>query len=626
MNVKIFFLILASGLLTIIAQNISPQFSELKGIVDNTGNTHLFYRIYSSANVQYNFSTSSNSIYDLNLTNLTDEVYLYDGSYCNGYIGSGINIYDYEIWNGDLQKYIYCGQLVNCFEPYGFVSRYDTINVLGDMFLNVNKIDISKQNDSLVLVGPMMLKSIDGGISWDTLSLNYSFLSLSPLNDNIIFAEIPYQINQTALYKSINGGNTFSIVDTGRYWNTEFFYDIDGNHVYRYSSVGYPNVSLKASFNQGNAFTWSTIYNSNRHFYVSLDPSLSGSIYLADGKRIFRSTNYGNWFSLFNEIDKKIIGIYKKPNSNKLYAASKYKIYEITMDSIKTIKSLPLPQEIRDYYPLKIGNEWVYNYVWYTTPVTGTSDIYLRKITNEVLKPNGKKYFEIKEKYVLMGFENTVYERVDTAEGKIYRYEEFCPGSEQFIDDLIIEVGDSTFATRFGFCIEHPPTEFTSEIPFNKWGISSNERKYLSCDLLSANYSLVRDIGLYSFTLADDNGEKVYQLKGMVKNGVVYGDTSLIVGIKDEDNQLPTEFNLSQNHPNPFNPSTKIKYAISSKQYATIKVYDILGNEIETLVNEEKSPGTYEVTWNAVGLPSGVYFYQLCAGSLIETKKMILLR
>ena len=57
-----------------------------------------------------------------------------------------------------------------------------------------------------------------------------------------------------------------------------------------------------------------------------------------------------------------------------------------------------------------------------------------------------------------------------------------------------------------------------------------------------------------------------------------------------------------------------------------VKVYDILGNEIETLVNEEKSPGTYEVTWNAAGLPSGVYFYQLRTGSFIDTKKMILLR
>ncbi len=96
-------------------------------------------------------------------------------------------------------------------------------------------------------------------------------------------------------------------------------------------------------------------------------------------------------------------------------------------------------------------------------------------------------------------------------------------------------------------------------------------------------------------------------------------------------------FLLSQNHPNPFNPSTKIKYSTPPSSsplpkgrnevgFVTLRVYDILGNEIETLVNEEKSPGTYEVTWNAANLPSGVYFYQLRANNYIETKKMILLR
>ena len=85
-------------------------------------------------------------------------------------------------------------------------------------------------------------------------------------------------------------------------------------------------------------------------------------------------------------------------------------------------------------------------------------------------------------------------------------------------------------------------------------------------------------------------------------------------------------YTLLQNYPNPFNPTTSIKYSITSEQLVTIKVYDLLGREIETLVNEEKPKGTYKSTWNAVNLPSGVYFYQLRAGNFVETKKMILLR
>jgi len=85
-------------------------------------------------------------------------------------------------------------------------------------------------------------------------------------------------------------------------------------------------------------------------------------------------------------------------------------------------------------------------------------------------------------------------------------------------------------------------------------------------------------------------------------------------------------FILNQNYPNPFNSNTKIKYSIPQSSPVQIKVFDVLGKEIQTLVNEEKPVGTYEITWNAENLPSGIYFYQLRAGSFIETKKMTLLR
>jgi hypothetical protein len=89
---------------------------------------------------------------------------------------------------------------------------------------------------------------------------------------------------------------------------------------------------------------------------------------------------------------------------------------------------------------------------------------------------------------------------------------------------------------------------------------------------------------------------------------------------------VPTGYIISQNYPNPFNPTTKIKYAVPQPSQVQIKVFDVLGNEIETLVNEEKSAGTYEITWDAASLPSGVYFYRLQAGEFIETKKMLLLK
>ncbi|MCW9096104.1 MAG: T9SS type A sorting domain-containing protein, partial [Ignavibacteriaceae bacterium] len=93
-----------------------------------------------------------------------------------------------------------------------------------------------------------------------------------------------------------------------------------------------------------------------------------------------------------------------------------------------------------------------------------------------------------------------------------------------------------------------------------------------------------------------------------------------------EDELQPLTYSLEQNYPNPFNPSTKIKYSVPQSSQVQIKIFDVLGNEIETLVNEEKRAGTYEINWNAINLPSGVYFYQLRAGEFVSTKKMILLK
>ncbi|MFZ1281941.1 MAG: T9SS type A sorting domain-containing protein [Ignavibacteriaceae bacterium] len=88
----------------------------------------------------------------------------------------------------------------------------------------------------------------------------------------------------------------------------------------------------------------------------------------------------------------------------------------------------------------------------------------------------------------------------------------------------------------------------------------------------------------------------------------------------------PNEFVLEQNYPNPFNPSTSIKYTINSRKLVQLKIYDVLGNEVSTLVNDEKSSGVHTVHLNMDNLSSGIYFYELKAGNFIQTRKMILLK
>jgi len=110
--------------------------------------------------------------------------------------------------------------------------------------------------------------------------------------------------------------------------------------------------------------------------------------------------------------------------------------------------------------------------------------------------------------------------------------------------------------------------------------------------------------------------------------------SNLFAGIKQPDENIIEGFKLYENYPNPFNPSTKISYQLPVASHVTLKVYDVLGNEIASLVDEYKSEGKYEIEFNASNLASGIYFYQLKtdqsnvgqARNFTETKKMILMR
>jgi hypothetical protein len=96
------------------------------------------------------------------------------------------------------------------------------------------------------------------------------------------------------------------------------------------------------------------------------------------------------------------------------------------------------------------------------------------------------------------------------------------------------------------------------------------------------------------------------------------GDATLIA----DNDQMPTEFVLNQNYPNPFNPTTKITFSIAESGLTTLKIYDILGREVETLVSEELNPGKYIVNFNAENLASGIYIYSLRSKNKIINKKM----
>jgi uncharacterized protein YaiE (UPF0345 family) len=142
----------------------------------------------------------------------------------------------------------------------------------------------------------------------------------------------------------------------------------------------------------------------------------------------------------------------------------------------------------------------------------------------------------------------------------------------------------------------------TSSGPYN---IPSNSS-------IDVAFALAADVNLANLRTAFANARSKYNF--------------ILTSVNDNKNPLPYKFELAQNYPNPFNPSTTIKFSVPSESHVTLKIYDMLGREVRTLLNEEKAPGTYSVNFIVGNLPSGVYLYKLTAGNYSEAKKLVLLK
>jgi hypothetical protein len=159
---------------------------------------------------------------------------------------------------------------------------------------------------------------------------------------------------------------------------------------------------------------------------------------------------------------------------------------------------------------------------------------------------------------------------------------------------------------------------------YNTWGMfqSSNYGN----TWFQINVGFIGNPDLYSLLIAND-----YIFAGPSLNFVWRRPLSELVGINKVNSSHPERFSLSQNYPNPFNPVTKIKFAVpapSPLERAGVRlvIYDALGREVQTLVNELLKPGTYEVDFDGSNFSSGVYYYTLSAGDYIETKKMAMIK
>ena len=608
-----------------------PHLSELRGLEDSQNNSHLFYR--------YVFPSTgcwSKSIYHFDIVNSIDTFFIMDSGYeiFPGWGCEGDYVNDYEFFNNDPSKFIYCGYNM-WIDPVALLRRYD-----GDIYVEafaLTQIEISEMNDSLVYVsgGPGFFKSTDGGynfVRFDSMQfIDESIISLSKNNESQI-----YGVNEGKLVRSEDDGSSYIIVDSSMWRNdSKLFYDPDADHIYgrsvRYNFSTQSYISnIYKSTNNGNPFTWSVVVESPGKVWFTNDEIIPGEIYYSLQKNIFRSTDYGNSFHFYKQLDQNITGLYKKSGTNILYVSTPLKIYKITPDSANIIKSLPVPGSEYAWFPLNLDDKWIYNNTFYGDVGDSIRWISVNEVTGyRILDEKVYNELTVNEIPIDPGGNSGIHIecfRVDSVDGKIYKagIENDSLLYEELYMDLLVEVGD-TIPIGNGIYLE-------SEVNYTIFGLDSRKRTFAHVLTPALDLRVVKNLGLIFQYVWELVGVKTV-LKGCIIDGEVYGDTT-VVSVDDELPVRPNEFFLFQNYPNPFNPNTKIKFTIpnvethrdASLQMVTLKVYDVLGNEIATLVNEELSAGEYEVEFNATSLPSGIYFYQLKAGSFIQTKKMILLK
>ena len=265
------------------------------------------------------------------------------------------------------------------------------------------------------------------------------------------------------------------------------------------------------------------------------------------------------------------------------------------------------------FAPLRVGNTWVY--------VQGYNRLERCTVVNDSVLVDSLLYYELLLINWVPGLQMTRYVRM---EGAFYRGKvTWFGGFEEIYYKKKANVGDIWYQ-------EYDTVSYnvvTDSIVTTIWGkeVTLKVLEVNSMGLLvrywehwTEEYGKHLELDFWGFV--------TMQLYGCVIDGVVYGDTSYYTTAVEIENPVDVEYRLHQNYPNPFNPVTTIQYSISNEDYITLRIYNSLGEEIKTLVNEQQTKGNYSVNFNASNLPSGIYFYTLVAGNYRETKKMVLLK
>ncbi len=269
------------------------------------------------------------------------------------------------------------------------------------------------------------------------------------------------------------------------------------------------------------------------------------------------------------------------------------------------------------HFPLQTGDTWQYFQILFPDPNHPFVDVQQTTVIGDTLMPNGHRYSVVSGWWWYGAC-------LRQAGDSVFRW---TPYGEVLQFDFSSAPGDSIFSTAgqlHDTVIVHTWTRDT----ISTWGILSFTPPRRAWSFGLDNPLFVDDEQwihvIDSLGITDMNAMiGPYSFKGARINGSVYGN---LTSVEPPVTMVPDNFVLAQNYPNPFNPSTTIKFELPKASHVTLTVYDILGREVDVLVSERRDAGVHEVKFDGSNLASGVYFYRLNAGALLQTRKLCVVK
>ncbi len=424
-------------------------------------------------------------------------------------------------------------------------------------------IDFDSQGNVYLAAYGGIFKSTNGGETWFRIAQELSDLQFDLVK--IIPNDYIFVSNFDGIHRSTDYGQTWTTTDYTYFGAMEI--GINSNGIMFAGNITASNFSIYRSTNLGENWIFSSSLPSNAFLF-----SNNGDVYAGVGKTDF---NAGD-------------------------------IYKSTDDGLSWIRTFAFPDTFfityndfgldrnGDFY-LAISGSGTYSGVHISTDANISWFNYGFSLPTKCLSIDSTGYI----------YAGTNQQGIYRTAGRTVPVELLSFSANIDKNDVQLKWITETETNNYGFEIERKrSTQKWNKIGFVQGNGTTTE---------TTSYSFT-DKGLAS-------GKYYYRLKQIDFDGTYEYSNTISIEVKS-----PTQFELNQNYPNPFNPSTTISYSIKNDGIVQLKIFDILGNEIAKLVNEQKQAGTFSVEFDASILPSGVYFYQLKTGGFIDIKKMMLLK